>query len=465
MIPVLSLGTWLSLHGLITVLALLVYTVTSHVMRQRRHPSAAIAWILFILLIPYIALPAYLMFGSRKLQRPARLAGASQLALPAPQPWAVQTAAALDQPPPVPYRDLALHADGAAARLALFETIAGARRSIELATFILAGDAFGEAVLERLCEKARAGVRVRLLVDGMGHLMVRRAPVKRLIEAGGERRLFVPPMRSPLKGRTNLRNHRKLLIADAGTDAARLWCGGRNLAQEYFEGGPQQPAWRDLSFDLRGPLVVQAQALFESDWAFAGRVARPPAPPPVPPDEIALEGAQLVASGPDQRDDTLYALLVTAAYRAGDRILLATPYFVPDPTLLTALAMAARRGVAVDLLLPSRSNHRLSDFARNRALRTLAQAGARVWLAPNMFHGKLVVVDDMLALAGSANLDARSLFLNYELMVAFHAPADVQRFAAWFAQERAAARPCELQRAGLLRDVAEGTLLWVGFQL
>lgn len=464
MIPVLSLGTWVSLHGLITILALLLYTVTSHVMRQRRHPSAAIAWILFILLIPYIALPAYLMFGSRKLQRPARLAH-RPVALPAPQPWAVQTVVALDQPPPVRYADLAVHADGTAARAALLATIDGAQRSLDVATFILAGDAFGDTVLERLCAKARAGVQVRLMVDGLGNLMVRRAPVRRLLEAGGERRLFVPPLRSPLKGRTNLRNHRKLLIADAGGAAARLWCGGRNLAQEYFEGGPHQAPWRDLSFDLRGPLVAQAAALFESDWAFASRVARPPTPPAVPPEAIDLDGAQLIASGPDQRDDTLYALLVTAAYRAGERILLATPYFVPEVALLTALCMAARRGVAVDLLLPSRSNHRLSDFARNRALRTLAQAGGRIWLAPGMLHGKLVVVDDTLALAGSANLDARSLFLNYELMVAFHAAGDVQRFAAWFERERAGAQPYVAQRPGLARDIAEGTLLWVGFQL
>jgi cardiolipin synthase len=465
MIPVLSLATWLSLHGLITVLALLLYTITSHVMRQRRNPSAAIAWILFILLVPYVALPAFLVFGSRKLPRPARLARVSTLALPGPPAWAVQTIVALDQPPPVAYHALALHADGAAARQALFETMDGAQHSIALATFILAGDALGLAVLDRLCEKARAGVHVRLMVDGLGNLMGRRAPVRRLIEAGGERVLFVPPFRSPLKGRTNLRNHRKLLVADAGTEGARLWCGGRNLAQEYFEGGPRQPPWRDLSFDLRGPLVAQAAALFDSDWAFASRIARPPAPPPVAPEGIAPDGAQLIASGPDQRDDTLYALLVTAAYRAADRILLATPYFVPDPTLLTALGMAARRGVQVDLLLPSHSNHRLSDIARNRALRTLAQAGARVWLAPGMCHGKLVVVDDTLALAGSANLDARSLFINYELMVAFHAAADVQRFAAWFEHERSAARPYLPKAAGLVRDIAEGTLLWVGFQL
>jgi cardiolipin synthase len=465
MIPVLSLGTWLSLHGLITILALLLYTITSHVMRQRRHPSAAIAWILFMLLLPYVALPTYLMFGSRKLPRPARPGAAPTAAPSAPQGWAVQTVLALDQPPPVAYRDLALHADGGAARAALFETIAGARQSIDLCTFILAGDAFGRAVLDRLCEQARAGLRVRVMVDGMGNLMGRRAPLARLVAAGGERLLFVPPLRSPLKGRTNLRNHRKLLIADAHTEQARLWCGGRNLAQEYFEGGDAAPPWRDLSFDLRGPLVDQAAALFASDWAFASRRGAPVVPVPPPATATVDGGAHLIASGPDQRDDTLYALLVTAAYRASRRIRLATPYFVPDPALLTAIALAARRGVAVDLLLPAQSNHRLSDLARNRALRTLDAAGGRIWFTPGMLHGKLVVIDDDLALAGSANLDSRSLFLNYELMVAFHAATDVQRFADWFEHERALAAPHRPRRPGLLRDVAEGTLLWIGFQL
>ena len=129
-----------------------------------------------------------------------------------------------------------------------------------------------------------------------------------------------------------------------------------------------------------------------------------PAPPPAPngPQPQGLDpsaGAQLVESGPDQADDTLYALTVTAAYRARKRIALATPYFVPEAALLMALCMAARRGVAVDLLLPARSNHRLSDLARERSLRSLDQAGGRVWLAPAMMHAKMAVIDDELALA------------------------------------------------------------------
>ena len=458
---------WLTLHGLVTVVAVLVYIVSSHLMHQRRHPAAAIAWMLFILLLPYMALPAFLSFGSRKRPRPLRSP------LPAPprnhavDAWAVDTIIALAQPAPAPYTELNIHADGHQARIALMATIGEARASIDLCTFILGRDRLGESVVDALCVRARSGVRVRLLLDGLGSLMARHPDLARLVDAGGTCALFVPPLHSPLKGRSNLRNHRKLVSADAGLPTCRLWCGGRNLAAEYFDGSTHTPPWHDLSFDLRGPLVDQASDLFERDWAFANGRATPPAatraaPAAGPPIE---GGAQLVASGPDQSDDTLHALLVTAAYRAQERIAIATPYFVPEAALLMALCLAARRGVAVDLLLPARSNHRLSDLVRGRALRSLAQAGGRIWLAPGMMHAKLALFDDVLALAGSANLDSRSLFLNYELMCAFHAPGDVRRFADWFDHERSAAAAYVAAQPGLGRDIAEGMLLWLGFQL
>jgi cardiolipin synthase A/B len=311
-------------------------------------------------------------------------------------------------------------------------------------------------------------VRVRLLLDGMGSLMAGRPDLKPLREAGAGVVLFVPPLHSPLKGRTNLRNHRKMLIVDAARDTRRLWCGGRNLAAEYFEGTPGHPPWHDLSFDLGGPLVRQASALFERDWAFASTEHVPEEMPPEPGHDEGTQparGAQLVASGPDQVDDTVYALLLSAAYQAQRRIALATPYFVPDAALQMALALAARRGVTVDLLMPARSNHVLSDIARGRAVRALAQAGVRIWLAPQMLHAKLAVIDEHLALVGSANLDSRSLFLNYELMMAFHEAEDVGRFADWFGRERQSAQLYTLRKPGFVRDVAEGMVLWVGFQL
>ncbi len=461
------MDAYITLHGLVVAVSLLVYVVTSHLLEQRRHPTAAIAWVLFMLLLPYVALPMFLAFGSRKQARPQSAHGPLSQA-PAPGgSWALQTIHALGQPAPAAYRDLQIHANGSEALAALQRGLAAAQASIDLCTFILGRGPVGSRVIETLAAKARAGVRVRLLLDGMGSLMAGRPNLDALREAGASVVLFVPPMHSPLKGRTNLRDHRKMLIIDGAADTRWLWSGGRNLASEYFEGEPGKPPWHDLSFDLGGPFVLQALALFERDWAFANTERVPQRMPEEADDtgDSAAHGAQLVASGPDQEDDTVHALLLSAAYQARRRIALVTPYFVPDAALLMALCLAARRGVAVDLLLPAKSNHPLSDIARGRALRQLALAGGRIWLAPQMLHAKLAVIDEQLALAGSANFDSRSLFLNYEMMVAFHERQDVLGFVAWYDRERTSARRYVSQKPGLLRDLAEGMLLWVGFQL
>ncbi len=465
MFPGLTLAYWLTLHGLVTIVAVMFYAVTAHLLQQRRHPTAAIAWVLFILLIPYLALPSFLIFGSRKQARPRNRPLQNPPETDGEGPWAIQTALALGQPEPQPYERLQIHADGRAALAALWAVIDGAQRSIDLCTFIIGRDRVGYGLVEHLVAKARAGVKVRLMLDGLGSLMSRRPDLLPLTAAGVEFVRFVPPLHSPLRGRTNLRDHRKLLIADAGLPGQRLWCGGRNLAGEYFEGRRGQAPWHDLTFDLGGPFVGQASTLFEHDWAFGKsgtKLLEIDAPEAQP---VSPHGAQLIASGPDQADDTVYSLLLTAAYRARRRIALITPYFVPDSALLLALCIAARRGVEVELLLPARSNHRMSDVARRRALRTLAAAGARVWTVPHMLHAKLAVIDTTLALAGSANLDSRSLFLNYELMVAFHDREAIDRFAAWFDKERATAVRLEPAPAGLVQDVAEGLVLWTGFQL
>jgi cardiolipin synthase len=452
----------------LTVAGLLVYVVVSHVLQQRRHPSAAIGWVLFMLLLPFAALPLYLLFGTRKLARASPSTLTDHAAWPPGDDiaWPARTAIALEQPPPAAYRDLHIHADGAQALHALLEVIDGARHTLDLCTFILGRDALGAAVSAHLAASARAGVRVRLLLDGVGRMLGGRPDLSALAQAGVRIGLFVPPLHSPLKGRTNLRNHRKLVVADAGHVAERLWSGGRNLAAEYFEGQPGHAAWRDLSFDLQGPLARQAADLFQRDWLFAVGDGPPSAHARTAPIAAPGESAgQVIASGPDQANDTLQALLVSAACRACARMMLVSPYVVLDDALLMALTLAARRGVQVDLLLPARSNHRLADIARHRSLRALAGAGVRIWLAPRMLHAKAVIVDEALALAGSANLDSRSLFLNYELMVAFHDARDIARYAAWFDLERNTARRYVAQPPGLWRDLGEGLVLWLGFQL
>ena len=467
-------SNWLSLHGLITVSSLLVYVVASHVRQQRRHPSAAIGWVLFMFLLPYVALPLYLLFGTRKL---ARATGRSRADARTISPsadssaWPVELAVALGQPHPAPYRTLCVHADGSESLRALLELIDGARHTLDVCSFMLGRDPVGEAVISHLAAKARAGVRVRLLLDGVGRMLGGWPDLSPLVQAGVRVGFFAPLLHFNLRGRTNLRNHRKFAVADAGRVAERLWCGGRNLAAEYFEAKPGGAAWHDLSFDLQGPLARQAADLFQRDWVFAvGSEPSTTGAAAADAKSVALAApddasGQIIASGPDQADDTVHAMLVSAGYRARTRIALVSPYVLLDEALLMSLCLAARRGVEVDLLLPVRSNHRLADIARYRSLRALAAAGARVWFTPHMLHAKAAIIDDVLALAGSANLDSRSLFLNYELMAAFHDAGDIARFSAWFDRERRTASLYDARPPGLWRDLLEGLVLWIGFQL
>ena len=212
-------------------------------------------------------------------------------------------------------------------------------------------------------------------------------------------------------------------------------------------------------------MVLHARQQFEQDWAFAAEREVPEAFHPGKPTSLSSGLAQLVVSGPDRADDTIHTLLISACFTSQRRILALTPYFVPDPALLTAMTLAARRGVVVDLVLPERSNHRLADFTRHRALRELAAAGGRIWLHPAMMHAKAVVVDEELAMAGSANLDGRSLFINYEMMVAFYDRRAVRGFARWGEQRQQECSPYVVQVPGVMRELAEGLLLWLAFQL
>ena len=153
------------------------------------------------------------------------------------------------------------------------------------------------------------------------------------------------------------------------------------------------------------------------------------------------------------------------AGRIGEKEVLALKKTLLCALLLAALTLAARRGIEVDLVLPAHSNHRVADFVRHRSLRDLVGAGGRVWLHPRMIHAKAIVIDDELALAGSANLDGRSLFLNYEMMVAFYDRKAVTDFASWIEARRQEGKPYLVRQPGMLRELAEGLLLWLAFQL
>lgn len=447
-------------HTLFAAIGLLAYVLVTRAGRQRRHPSAALGWVIGILALPYVALPLFLMIGGRKLPRPAGGGGAQAVEAPAAVPdWARRLSGSLGLPPVRTGQRVGVLPGGRDALEALLGLVASARATVDVCTYLFERGEAGTRIADALLAAARRGVRVRVLVDAAGRLGHPLPRAREMRDGGITIAFFMPLAGNPLRGRSNLRNHRKLLVADGD----RAWTGGRNLADEYFTGRAGAPAWADLSVVVEGTLARDLQQVFDGDWQLATReTPRPRAP-------AHHEGgdacAQLLPSGPDHAEDVLLTFLLTAIHQAKTRVLAASPYFVPDDALLQALVIACRRGVAVSLLVPARSNHRLADWARGRALRELAQAGADIRLSPGMHHAKLVVVDDAAALCGSANLDGRSLYLNFELSTVFYGATEIAAFAGWFERMAAGARPFEPRAPGLWRDMGEGVVRSIGFQL
>ncbi len=452
------MSAWLprvTLHSLAIVASVLTYVLTTRSERVRRPPSIAIAWVLGLIALPYLVLPMYLLFGRRKL--PRRVFRWQGRRAPAAH-WAEDLIESFGLPPAAPSL-VRFHRDGVESRAGLIATMEGAAERLDVCTYILGNDSVGREAADFMIGCARRGVRVRLLIDGVGALQLPPTWSRRLNAAGVETAIFSPLLARKTQGPRNLRNHRKWAVADG----ERLWAGGRNLAAEYFIEVKGAPPWADLSFELEGRAAASTAQQFEADWQAAG--GKPAEPIGVPDRHYAGSRTQFLPSGPDQMEDTVHALLIDACFQARERMLAVTPYFVPDVSLETAMRLAARRGVKIDLCIPAKSNHGLADFVRNRSLRALSDCGVSIHLLPSMNHAKAVVFDDSLALCGSCNLDSRSLLLNYESAVVFYGLAEIEWLAHWISALIPTARAFDNRKPGLWRDVCEGLLLTVAYQL
>ena len=450
--------------GLLTFFGFaLALLLLAQLLRSNRTPSSTIAWLLVIVLIPYVGVPLYLTFGGRKMRQ---MAGRKAMVY-APEDatregeyggGAERVLRSFGVPPATRGNAVRLLGSGEAAFQELVRLIDGAERSIHVTTYILGRDEVGEEVVARLARRASEGLDVRVLLDDLGSWRTGRSFLSPLVEAGGRVARFMPVIHWPFRGRSNLRNHRKLVVADG-----RLaLCGGMNLASDYMGPRPNPARWRDLALVVEGPAAGDLEALFRSDWAFA--TGEPADEPPHagdggdPPEAEGGVAAQVVASGPDTAGDPLYESLLTLLFNAKERVWVVTPYFVPDELLVHALDLAARRGIDVRLLVPNRSNHASADLARFGYLREVHEAGAKVLrYLPGMVHAKAVLIDDALAVVGSANMDMRSLFLNYEVALFLYDPEQVRSLDAWFGSMFPDCRK-GLNRQTWLRGLAENVV-------
>ena len=417
----------------------LTFVLLVKVLRDRRPPASTLAWGLVIVLVPYVGIPLYLLLGGTWTRSVIGSKGRLFADVPAGPdgvPFVPDRALPVARvllsrgaPPPRPGNEVEVCPSGEVAYRRLMDMIRGARRRVAAMTFILGRDEVGRAVVEALAAKAREGVEVYLLLDALGCLGTRGRFVEPLRRAGGRVGVFLPVLPIHRRWSSNLRNHRKVAVVDDET----AWVGGMNLATEYMGPTPRPDRWADVVAVVRGPAARDLAAVFAADWRFAtGRDIAPLPPEPGEPEGPAGARAtvQVVASGPDVEGGAILDALLAAIMAARERVWIASPYFVPDEALTRALALQARMGRDVRILVPARSNHRLADLARGAPLRTVVEGGARAFLyGPGMLHSKLTVVDDSVAFLGSANADMRSLYLNFEIGVLTYSPAEVAAVA------------------------------------
>lgn len=425
--------------------------------QQKRPTGSTMAWVLIIVLVPYVGVPLYLIFGGRKIKE--RSASKQRLYTMHATPnvekgTTAYMLCASGAPEPTKDNRVEMLETGELAYAAVVEIIEQAKRSIHVSTLIFAGDEVGLAISDLLEKKARAGVEVRVLVDDLFRFRSNRAQIERLRDSGARVAWFMPVWSLPFRNHANLRLHRKAITVDGTITIV----GGMNLAREYMGPTPIEGRWRDLSARVTGPAVDDVELLFEADWAFAAHVAnekRNPLPGTHDSTKRAGEAEiQVVGSGPDVPTDPIYDAFLSSIFGAKRRLWIATPYFVPDEALARAIVLAVRRGVDVHIVVPQRSNHPTADLAGGSYLREIAAAGGRIHcFVGAMMHAKIVVVDDSLGVLGSANMDMRSLFLDYEIALFFTSRREIEGLESWI--ESILPQCVDLAPAGRVRRIAE----------
>jgi cardiolipin synthase len=283
-----------------------------------------------------------------------------------------------------------------------------------MASYIFDGDGIGADFVNALAAATRRGVEVRVLIDDVDARWSSSSAVKPLRAAGVNAAVFNPPIVPARLHALNLRNHRKILVVDGMLG----FTGGMNVDCRYWKPEAPDQAFRDLHFRLRGPVVGQLMEVFANDWQFTTEEALPGPrwfPPLVPAGDVL---SRAIEAGPDESIERVRWAIVGGVNAAQRSVRVLTPYFIPDATLISALAAAALRGVEVDIVIPQTSDLPHVHWAAFGQFWQVLDHGCRVWMRPGPFdHSKLLVVDGAWTLLGSANWDARSLRLNFEVNV------------------------------------------------
>ena len=458
---------WFSLFWALVVVQ--AASVGLAVLSERREPAATIAWLMTVTFLPLVGIIAYYALARSRFRRQFRARSAvntqadDALAkyveerfgdfddtavgpLSTAQRALIELAANSTKfrsgCPPFPRNDVQLFFDAGPKYDALKEAIRSAQSHVHLEYYIFNSDRIGTEIRDLLAERAAAGVEVRVLYDGVGSISTYRSEFfDELESAGGEVGVFLPPRFAKIIERVNFRDHRKIAIIDGSVG----FVGGMNVGDEYLGLDPETGAWRDAHLRIEGSAVAALQRTFLTDWMFTtGRqVAGESYFPEIAPAGEAL--VQVVTSGPNCRWPTIQQLYFQSITAAESEILIATPYFVPDRSVLTALETAALRGVDVRVMVPRKVDVRIVTSAARSYYEQLLEAGVRIFeFTGGFLHSKTIAVDGRFGSVGSANMDVRSFHLNFEVSAFVHNEAFAEELRKQFAADVASCEEIDL---------------------
>ena len=319
--------------------------------------------------------------------------------------------------------------DGKEAYKAMIEAMESAEDHIHVEFYIFRDDMIGTEFQDVMIRKAQTGVKVRIVCDGVGSHHLKRTFINRFKEAGVEFYFFLPPVIATLDRRINYRNHRKIIIVDG----KKGFVGGLNVGDDYLGLYPEVGYWRDTHLEVEGDAVYFLQNIFLNDWKLASsqRIIDPNL---FPAHECrGDQQIQILSSGPDQVWDAIQEMCFGAIAIANERIWITSPYFIPDPAIYEALKSAAVSGVDVRIIIPWKPDSQLVHYASLSYVEELLEAGVRFFQYRKGFvHAKILIVDDLLASVGTANMDMRSFFCNFELTAVLFDQKAIQRIVKDF---------------------------------
>lgn len=414
------------------------------VLHLKREPMSAIAWSLAVIVLPFVGPALFALFGYQTVHQPlarrkrrgaafrAGVADSSTEIKPGagheplvPPGWQtlVRLAHHRDGFPVTVGNQITLFFTGAPTYAAMLEAIRCAEHHVHIEFFIFRPDESGRQFIDALTSVAQRGVEVRFLYDSVGSYTLSSQLLTTLRAAGGGVAAFLPLLNPLYRLRLNLRNHRKVLIVDGRV----AFTGGLNIGDEYLGRSQKFGYWRDTHFQILGPAVQSLQRIFLEDWHFATeKLVRGPAYEFTGGVGPGSSLVQVVHSGPDADYKVIRETYFAGILRGRRRVWVASPYFVPDVGLLDALILAARSGVDVRFLGLFRPDKWIPFLAGRYYWRDLLAAGVRVYqYARGMMHSKYLLVDSEWASMGTANIDNRSLYLNYEVNCLVYDPVVV----------------------------------------